>query len=145
MALTPESYLGARSAARFANGRIRAGAHEFGAPSRARLEVSHLRYSGRWLLSAEAAAAGPGARLDLRFRARRVFLVLGSPGRARRARLLLDGRPLPPSRAGRDVRAGAVTVGFERLYRLVSLPGVETHTLTVLPSAGVAAYAFTFG
>jgi hypothetical protein len=98
-----------------------------------------------WWIGRQSAVAGRGARLDLRFRARRVFLVLGSPGRARRARVLLDGRPLPAALSGADVHAGSVTVGFQRLYRLVDLPRVETHTLTLLPEPGVAGYAFTFG
>jgi hypothetical protein len=142
--VTPESYLGARNAARFANGAIRPGTRDFGRATRG-LGLSRLRYSGRWTITPESATAHAGARLDLHFRARRVFLVLGSAHHRRRVRLLLDGRPLRASVAGPDVRGGAVSVGFERLYRLVALRGVESHTLTVVPDAGVSGYAFTFG
>jgi hypothetical protein len=92
----------------------------------------------------------------LRFRARRVYLVMGSPthplpthpgspGGTRPVRVLLDGRPIPASVAGGDVHSGAVAVGFDRLYRLVNLLSVQTHTLTVEAAPGVSVYAFTFG
>ena len=74
-----------------------------------------------------------------------MFLVLGSPGHTRNVRLLLDGRPVPAAAAGQDVHSSTVKVGFQRLYRLINLPKAETRTLTVLPQAGVEAYAFTFG
>jgi thiol-disulfide isomerase/thioredoxin len=143
--LTGESYLGAERATSFENGTIRPGVHDYGSPPKRAVALSRLRYAGRWSISRSAATAQPGARLDLRFRARRVFLVLGSPGRARGVRVLLDGRPLTASVAGADARGGRVRVGFERLYRLVDLPRVETHMLTLLPAAGVTGYAFTFG
>ncbi len=83
--------------------------------------------------------------LDLRFRAKRVFLVLGSPGRTRDVRLLLDGRPVSARIAGSDVRDSRVRVGFQRLYRLLDLPKARSGTLTVIPQPGVRGYAFTFG
>ena len=36
-------------------------------------------------------------------------------------------------------------VTSQRLYHLVSLPGVENHVLTLRFAPGVAGYAFTFG
>jgi thiol-disulfide isomerase/thioredoxin len=144
-ATTPESYLGSGRAERFANGRIRPGTRDFGRATRGHLKLSALRYAGRWAITSAAATAGSGARLDLRFHARNVFLVLGSPGRPRAARVLLDGKPLPQSLAGADVHRGVVRVEFQRLYRLVQLPRAGTHTLTILPDAGIAGYAFTFG
>jgi len=77
--------------------------------------------------------------------ARKVFLVLGSPGRPRRVRVLLDGRPLPDALAGPDVRGGVATVRAQRLYRLVDFGRVRRARIAVLPDAGVAGYAFTFG
>jgi cytochrome c biogenesis protein CcdA/thiol-disulfide isomerase/thioredoxin len=142
--VTPESYLGAENAQRFANGRIAPGTHDFGSAS-GPLPLSTLRYGGRWAVSRPSARALPGARLDLRFRARRVFLVLGSPGHRRSVHVSLDGRPIPASLSGGDVHGGAVRVSFQRLYRLVSLPRVETHTLSLSFDPGVLGYAFTFG
>ncbi len=79
------------------------------------------------------------------FGARRVYLVLGSPGHSRRMRVLLDGRPISSSAAGADVHNGVVTITDQRLYNLVDLPRVENHVLTLIPEAGVTGYAFTFG
>ena len=87
-----------------------------------------------------------GSSLDVRFGARRVFLVLGPAGpRPGRVRVLLDGRPIPAARAGDDVHGGVVTVRRQRLYRLVSLPRVEHRLLTLQFEPGVSGYAFTFG
>ena len=142
---TPESYLGAARADRFTNGQIPAGNHAFGPQPGGDPPADHLRYWGNWSIGELDATARAGAGIDLRFSAQRVFLVLGSPGRSRTVRLLLDGRPVTASAAGPDVHGSSVKVGFQRLYRLINLPEAETHTLTVLPQAGVNGYAFTFG
>jgi cytochrome c biogenesis protein CcdA/thiol-disulfide isomerase/thioredoxin len=142
--ITPESYLGAARAERFANGGVSPGTHDFGGVGGSP-PLSGLRYGGTWRIGELSATAAAGARLDLRFRARRVFLVLGSPDRPRRLHLTLDGRPLPARVSGSDVRAGAATVSFQRLYRLVDLPRVETHTLELRFDPGLTGYAFTFG
>jgi cytochrome c biogenesis protein CcdA/thiol-disulfide isomerase/thioredoxin len=140
---TPESYLGAARAARFANGTIFPGRQDFGdAPDPAH---DGLSYGGVWDVEREDVTAGPGASLELAFDARRVFLVLGSPGHARRMRVLLDGRPIPDALAGRDVHGGVATIGAQRLYDLVDLPGVERHRLELRPEDGIQGYAFTFG
>jgi cytochrome c biogenesis protein CcdA/thiol-disulfide isomerase/thioredoxin len=140
---TPESYLGSLRAQRFANGPIVAGAHDYGAAPEPPLD--DLAYGGRWKVEPESATAGAGAGLDLHFGARRVYLVLGSPGRDRRVRVLLDGRPIPDRLAGADVHNGVVTVSGQRLYSLVDLPKVERGVLRLEPEAGVMGYAFTFG
>jgi hypothetical protein len=89
--------------------------------------------------------AGRGARLLLNFRARDVYLVLGSPDRERSMQVLLDGRPVTAAKAGLDVHGGVVRVGAQRLYRLVSLPNSGDHLLELRPTAGTRGYAFTFG
>ncbi len=139
---TPESYLGSLRADRFVNGQITAGNRDFGAPPQP--SADHLAYSGRWKVAPESATAAGGA-LDLSFGARRVYVVLGSPGHARRVRVLLDGRPIPNRLAGADVKGGTVEVSGQRLYGLVNLPRVEHHVLRLLPEPGVMGYAFTFG
>lgn len=139
---TPESYLGALRADRFVNGPIAPGAQDFGrAPAPPR---DALAYSGRWQVGEEKATAAGGS-LELNFGARRVYLVLGSPGEPRRVRVLLDGKPIPPRLAGDDVVGGAVTVDEQRLYDLVDLPKVEQRRLRLVPESGVEGYAFTFG
>ena len=139
---TPESYLGSARAERFTNGLILSGVRDFG-----RLEEpgqDELSYGGRWNVDPDFAIA-EGGRLKLRFGAKRVFLVLGSPGGPRRMRVLLDGSPIQPRDAGRDVSLSTVKITRERLYELVDLPRTGNHTLTLIPERGVRAYAFTFG
>lgn len=140
---TPETYLGAARAERFTNAMLSPGSHDFTAPKA--LPANEFAYRGRWRITLESATAGTGASLDLNFGARRVYLVLGSPGRDRKVRVLLDGRPIAAADAGSDVHGGAVTVTRQRLYNLVDLPKVGHHVLTLEPEAGVQGYAFTFG
>lgn len=147
--VTPESYLGAEKAERF-EGALHPGVHDYGAAA-APPRREHLRYGGIWDLGLSSATAGARASLALSFYARRVFLVMGVPGATPTVggrlpvRLLLDGHPLGPAQAGPDVASGVARVGFQRLYRLIELPSVQRHVLTVLPAPGVAVYSFTFG
>jgi cytochrome c biogenesis protein CcdA/thiol-disulfide isomerase/thioredoxin len=142
---TPESYLGAAKADRFANGPILTGRRTFRAPPAGALQLDQLAYGGQWAIAGDAATAERAASLSLRFEARRVFLVLGSPGRSRTMRVLLDGRPIPDSVAGPDVHDGVATISNQRLYRLVDLGRAGRHLLTLRPQAGIVGYAFTFG
>ena len=139
---TPETYLGAARAERFVNPMLSPGAHEFGTPSSP--PPDEFAYRGRWRIALESATA-EGGSLDLNFGARRVYLVLGSPGHTRHMRVLLDGRPIPDDIAGSDVHGGVVEITAQRLYNLVDLPRVGHHVLSLEPEAGVMAYAFTFG
>jgi cytochrome c biogenesis protein CcdA/thiol-disulfide isomerase/thioredoxin len=140
---TPETYLGAARAERFTNSEISPGLHAFSAPTG--VPDNEFAYHGRWRIALDSATAADGARLDLNFGARRVYLVLGSPGHARKLEVKLDGRPIAAADAGADVHAGVVDVTSQRLYDLVDLPKVEHHVLELEPEAGVMGYAFTFG
>jgi cytochrome c biogenesis protein CcdA/thiol-disulfide isomerase/thioredoxin len=139
---TPESYLGAERAENFTNGLIKTGRQNFTLTKPGENELS---YGGEWSIGTQPVTAGKGARLDLNFGARRVYLVLGSPGKPRKVKVLLDGKPIAPADDGADVHNGYVTVTDERLYNLVELPKVEHHVLELVPEAGVQGYAFTFG
>jgi cytochrome c biogenesis protein CcdA/thiol-disulfide isomerase/thioredoxin len=140
---TPETYLGAARAERFVNPMLSPGTHDFGSPSSP--PPNEFAYRGRWRITLESATAAGGAGLDLSFGARRVYLVLGSHGRARKVRVMLDGRPISAADAGADVHGGVVRVGAQRLYSLVDLPRVEEHLLQLRLEPGVSGYAFTFG
>jgi cytochrome c biogenesis protein CcdA/thiol-disulfide isomerase/thioredoxin len=134
---TPESYLGANRAERFLNGALAEGTGVYRLPpgGARTLPAHHLGLQGRWRITgAHAAAAGDRALLHLRFSARRVFLVLGSPGAERSVEVLLDGRP------HRRLR-----VRSHRLYDVARLPRAGTHLLTLRLQRGTEAYAFTFG
>jgi cytochrome c biogenesis protein CcdA/thiol-disulfide isomerase/thioredoxin len=141
---TPETYLGAARAERFANPQLSPGSHDFGrgAPSPG---ANEFAYGGHWRITLESATAEEGASLDLRFGARRVYMVLGPSGGGQRMQVLLDGHPIPPALAGSDVRDGTVRVDSQRLYELVDLPRVEQGLLTLRPQPGVMGYSFTFG
>ena len=132
--VTPETYLGANRAQGFVNGAIIAGTRNFGAPPR-ELPGSTFAYSGRWKINDQSATAlSADSRIDVNFHARRVYLVLGSPGRARTATVELDGRPIK-----------TVKVTNQKLYTLVNLESVEDHRLTLRVAPGISGFAFTFG
>ena len=139
---TPETYLGAARAERFTNSMLSPGSHAFTAPGA--LPDNEFAYHGRWRIALDSATA-EGGSLDLNFGARRVYLVLGSPGHPRTMRVLLDGRPISSAAAGTDVHNSVVRITAQRLYNLVNLPRVEDHVLTLVPQEGVMGYAFTFG
>jgi cytochrome c biogenesis protein CcdA/thiol-disulfide isomerase/thioredoxin len=139
---TPESYLGSERAEDFNNGLISPGRQTFSLQTPG---PSELSYGGEWTIEEQPVTAGKEAQLDLNFGARRVYLVLGSPGKPRRMKVLLDGKPIAPADDGSDVHNGYVTVTNQRLYNLVELPKVEQHVLELVPEAGVQGYAFTFG
>ena len=141
--ITPETYLGAARAGDFTNGAIAPGLHNFHNPPEP--DQNQLAYRGTWRIGEEPATAERGASLDLSFHARRAFLVLGSPRRDRKVRVLLDGRPIAPGAAGPDVHGATLDVRAQRLYSIVNLPRVESHLLTLKFDPGVSGYAFTFG
>ena len=144
--LTPESYLGHARMDRFDStppitpDRPRS----YTAPDA--LPTDHLAFSGTATVEAEHVAAGRDFAIDLSFRGRQVFLVLGGDGTPLRGQVLLDGRPIAPAVAGDDVDAdGGVTVREHRLYRLVDLGRAGSGRLTIRLAPGTRAYAFTFG
>jgi thiol-disulfide isomerase/thioredoxin len=140
---TPESYLGGARAQSVVNGPLRHGVHPYTLP--ANIPEDHLAYGGRWRIEADSATAAGASEVKLNFKARRAFLVLGSPGGPKPLRVLLDGHPIPDRLAGDDVRGGVATIDRQRLYSLVDLPDVQRHTLTLEFAPGISGYAFTFG
>lgn len=109
------------------------------------LPLHYWGYKGTWQVESERAIASPGSALQLQSKAKKVFLVMGSATPGARVEVWLDGQPIMVDQAGKDVKNGVVTVKEERLYELVNLPKVGTHTLELLfPEGQVAVYAFTF-
>jgi cytochrome c biogenesis protein CcdA/thiol-disulfide isomerase/thioredoxin len=142
---TPETYLGTARA----EGWLKAplpGRHDYGPPAQGDLPLNEFAYGGVWTIGAQAASAVSGARVDVEFQAREVYLVLSSvDGRPRALQVTLDGRPIPAADAGADVHGASVQVARQRLYTLVSLPRVGRHHLALRFSPGISGYAFTFG
>ena len=128
---TPETYLGAARAERFTNPMLSPGVHDFGSGGS---RADELAYRGKWRIALDSATA-EGGSLDLEFGARRVYLVLGSPGSRARSEVELDGKPIaPPTPAGRPRRSRHGRL--ERLYNLVDLPKAEDHVLELSPKRG---------
>jgi cytochrome c biogenesis protein CcdA/thiol-disulfide isomerase/thioredoxin len=143
---TGETFLGALRLQRLAPGqRVRPGASaRYALPGR--VPADHVAFGGSWIVADEGAQAGPGAVLDLSFRARGVYLVLDGDGRRRVGRVLLDGRPPAPGERGSDIGPdGRLVVGPPRLYRLLELPRQREGRIRVELPPGTRAYSFTFG
>ncbi len=143
---TPETYLGFERAKAFLPKRPKPGVSRFPGVA-GELPPNRFAFRGGWSVGRERATSLSGASLRARFIAGRVFLVLGpSPrGDGGRMRVFLDGRPIPDTLAGADVRGSYVDVRAERLYRLVALPRTGEHELRLEFDPGISAYAFTFG
>ncbi len=128
--LTPESYLGYERIDRFTGSKIHPDKEATYAFPDA-LGRDDFAYAGRWTVHAQRIDAGKDARLELRYYARKVFLVLGGKGTVQ---VLVDGRP-----------HGVVRVNSDRLYTLVDRDSIDDAVLELRFSPGVSAYAFTFG
>jgi cytochrome c biogenesis protein CcdA/thiol-disulfide isomerase/thioredoxin len=105
------------------------------APARYRfpasLPVGGFGLSGIWTELAQEATAGANARLELRFLAHDVYLVLGGSGILK---VSVDGA----------TKTVAVT-GVPRLYTLFHAGVLTDATLTLSASPGLQVYDFTFG
>jgi cytochrome c biogenesis protein CcdA/thiol-disulfide isomerase/thioredoxin len=131
---TPETYVGLARAERFLPAPGRPGTHVYRAYG-GRLPLSHFSLGGAWTLTREAATAGANATLTGRVAGKDVYLVLSPPPHGPGTLdIAVDGHP-----------SRILRITTQRLYHLLSRPRLETHTITLRPSRGVAAYAFTFG
>lgn len=109
------------------------------------LPIDFWALGGMWNVSAEKITAEKaGAKLQLNFKAKKVFLVLGtSTGQPVEATLLLNGKT---ASLGKDAPAGKLRVEGHQLYELVSQPAFQNSLLELTANApGLEAYAFTFG
>ena len=144
---TPETYLGY------------AGANSFGGKERpphdpetayrfpAFLPEHEWALDGKWKMESEKiVAGGKGAALRLNFKARKVFLVLGTAaGKPIHVSLKLNGEAAG-SNAGKDAPAGMVTIERNTLYELIDQKNPRNSLLEIESDApGLEAYAFTFG
>ena len=128
--LTPETYLGFGRIDRFTGSKLypdKQATYSF-PPA---LGKDDFAYGGRWTVRVQRIVAGKDARLELRYYARKVYLVLGGHGTVQ---VLVDGKP-----------HGVVQVTSDRLYTLVDGSSIDDAVLELRFSPGVSAYAFTFG
>jgi cytochrome c biogenesis protein CcdA/thiol-disulfide isomerase/thioredoxin len=129
---TPETYLGLD---RVDSGLFGGPPPVEGRPVEYKLDATvppnSISYGGQWTLFSQAALAGAGARLELHFQARDVYIVLGGKGRVT---TLLNGRPL-----------GAISVNSDRLYTVFNSRATRDALLELRFSPGIKAFSFTFG
>jgi cytochrome c biogenesis protein CcdA len=144
---TPETYLGYDRADSFGGKesvmRDAQGGYRFPAT----LPAGAWALSGTWQVEREKiVAGGQGAALRLNFKARKVFLVLGTAGgKPVRVTLKLNGEAVG-NNAGKDATAGVVTVERNTLYELIDQRSPKNGLLEIETDApGLEAYAFTFG
>ncbi|HET9354633.1 MAG TPA: cytochrome c biogenesis protein DipZ [Sphingomicrobium sp.] len=148
-AATRETYLGFGRAENFTSpgGFARGSSKVYAAPPA--LALGQWAYAGPWAVSYQRGRSeAAGASLSIRFKARDLHLVLGSPGgRPVRFRVTLDGQ-VPGADAGLDIdHGGNGTIRGQRLYQLVRhRGGARERSFTItFQDAGAEAYAFTFG
>ncbi len=96
-----------------------------------RVPQNDISFGGNWTLSGQTATAGLGARLDLHYHAKDVYIVLAGRGRMAVTR---DGRPLE-----------TIDVDGARLYTVLSSNATTDGVLEFAPAPGIRAYSFTFG
>ena len=146
---TRETYVGFARGANFASpgGFVRGKAATYALP--AQLAPGQWAYGGRWTVREQTGRLdAAGGSISMRFKARDLHLVLGSPdGRPIRFQVTLDGK-MPGADHGVDTdAAGSGRVTDHRLYQLVRQKkgaAERTFTITFL-DPGAEAYAFTFG
>jgi cytochrome c biogenesis protein CcdA/thiol-disulfide isomerase/thioredoxin len=114
------------------------------------LQPNQWGLTGRWTIGEQKdVLATAGGKINFRFHARDLHLVLGpaAGGKPVRFKVTLDGQP-PGDNHGVDIDAGGSgTVTSQRLYQLIrQQSGVSDHTFSIqFFDPGVEAYSFTFG
>lgn len=129
--LTPETYLGVGKVVNYGgDGRYDEGSTRFNYP--ARLSDDTFAYKGDWTLDYQGATADtPGSSIELNYRARNVYLVVGGTGTVTVTR---DGesRQIPVS-------------GPPTLRQIISDDEVRRGLVEVQLSQGLQAFSFTYG
>ena len=107
--------------------------------------MPHFAVSGSWDFESEyAKVAKAGAKLELHFYAKDVYLVMDSSQAAQATVTLLS--PNQPNQT-EDLNAkGQVTIDQARLYHLVTLNQAQEGTVVIqFDQPDVEVYSFTFG
>jgi cytochrome c biogenesis protein CcdA/thiol-disulfide isomerase/thioredoxin len=109
---------------------------------------NHWSLGGLWKIEGEKiTAANNGSYLRLNFKAKKVFLVMGTAnGQPQRVALKLNGAEVAGKYAGKDVVKSGITVGGHALYELINQPLPDNSLLELSADGpGIEMYAFTFG
>jgi thiol-disulfide isomerase/thioredoxin len=144
---TPETYLGYARAENFAgNGRV---VHDAGSAYRfpSFLAENQWALNGKWKVESEKiTAVEAGTTLRFNFKARKVFLVLGTAsGKPVHLSVRLNGEAVGAN-SGKDAPTGVVLIERNTLYELIDQKIPKNSLLEIQSDApGLEAYAFTFG
>jgi cytochrome c biogenesis protein CcdA/thiol-disulfide isomerase/thioredoxin len=144
---TPETYLGYARADRFATLSEAQKDNTASYKPVNFIPAHHWSLGGRWKIESEKIIARDrGALLRLNFKAKKVFLVMGTSGeKPQEVTLKLNGGALT-DQAGKDAPEGVVTVTGHALYELINQPTPQNSLLEITAEdPGVEMYAFTFG
>jgi cytochrome c biogenesis protein CcdA/thiol-disulfide isomerase/thioredoxin len=128
---TPESYLGYERLVRYDGTPV---VHDKPASYTyaSSLPANHLTYSGQWTVESQDIAAGQNAALRINVAAENAYLVLSGNGTVSAT---LNGKPLPDQHVS----------GVPALHTIFAGQNLRRGVLQLSVSAGVKAYAFTFG
>lgn len=140
---TPEIYLGYGRIDGFASPeKIKQNAlGTYTAP--ANLGSNEVSFVGSWSVMEDYANPQKGAKLELNFEAKEVFLVMRTKGTPAKVKVYVDDKV---QYLGEDSVDGIVTVEADRLYKLVKLPIPGRHILRLeFEDSNVETFAFTFG
>lgn len=144
--ISPESYIGSERMEYAYPDQLAPGVQTLIMPIS--LPVNSFGFGGTWDVTPGFSKAQKNATLSYHFTGRHVYLVMAPVEKSvsGTVTVFLDGKKIPESAAGADVKNGVVTIGQDRLYALFnSHGGIEEHVLRLEFSSGIAVYAFTFG
>jgi thiol-disulfide isomerase/thioredoxin len=139
MGQSPETYLGYGRGENFAGGEIMRDQVNDYTPA-ASLAAHAWDLGGSWTVQREKIVSSDDAALRFQFKAKKVFLVLGTRGAAVDVNVTVDGQPANSP----DVKDGYLTVTDHRLYELADSENGRG-LLEIKAAPGLEAYAFTFG
>lgn len=96
---------------------------------------SYLSYEGKWTQDEEYNSPTKGSKLNLRFDAKNVYLVMRNKGEVAKVKVYLDG-----------IYQQTIDVDVDKLYELVKLASPGTHSLQLeFVDGNAELFAFTFG
>ena len=132
--LTPETYLGFIRMENFSSIEgPKKGQNTYYLPGE--LQQNQWAYEGEWDIQDEYSASFKDSILEIKFYAKKVFLVITPNSPTDSVKVFLDGQ-----------LDRVVTVSESKLYELINLPTLGTHTLRLeFQTEGTKIYAFTFG
>lgn len=147
---SPETYVGYQRASNFFSNERMALDTTTNYTTPPALRLNYWALGGTWKVIDEAAILQtPGGKIQFRFQAPKLNLVMKGNAKGIPAKILIDGVPIAATLRGVDVGAdGKTIIKDARLYNLVTLPkddDAEHLFEMIFESPNVELYAFTFG